>query len=71
MIAELSDPDEKLLVQLRYVKMLSWKNVEREMRKAGRYYSEEWMMKHHKRAMGEIEELTNCTAIYRSNSDIV
>ncbi len=70
-IAELSDPDEKLLVQLRYVKMLSWKNVEREMRKAGRYYSEEWMMKHHKRAMGEIEELTNCTAIYRSDSDIV
>lgn len=64
-IAQLSDPDERLLVQLRYVRMLSWRMVEREMQKAGRYYSEEWMMKHHKKAMGEIEEITNCTAIYR------
>jgi len=70
-IEELSDPDERLLIQLRYVKMLSWRMVEREMRKAGMFYSEEWMMKHHRKAMKEVEMLTNCTVIYSKDSSIV
>lgn len=70
-IEELSDPDERLLIQLRYVKMLSWRMVEREMRKAGKFYSEEWMMKHHRKAMKEVEMLTNCTVIYSNDGSIV
>jgi len=70
-INKLGDPDEQLILQMRYIKMLSWSKVEKEMQKAQRYYSMEWMMKHHHHALKEIERITNCTAIYSSDSDMV
>lgn len=70
-INKLGDPDEQLILQMRYIKMLSWSKVEKEMQKAQRYYSMEWMMKHHHHALKEIERITNCTAIYSSDGDMV
>ncbi len=70
-INKLEDPDEQLILQMRYIKMLSWSKVEKEMQKAQRYYSTDWMMKHHHHALKEIERITNCIDIYSSNSDMV
>ena len=70
-INKVKDPDEQLILQMRYIKMLSWSNVEKEMQKVQRYYSMEWMMKHHHHALKEIESITNCTAIYSRDSDMV
>ena len=71
MINKLEDPDEQLILQMRYIKMLSWSKVEKEMQKVQRYYSTDWMMKHHHHALKEIERITNCIDIYSSNSDMV
>ena len=68
---KLENPDEQLILQLRYIKMLPWSKVDKEMQKAQRYYSMEWMMKHHHHALKEIERITNCTTIYNSDGDTV
>lgn len=70
-INKLGDPDEQLILQMRYIKMLPWSKVDKEMQKSQRYYSMEWMMKHHHHALKEIERITNCTVIYNSDSDMV
>ena len=70
-VNKLKDPDEQLILQMRYIKMLPWSKVDKEMQKSQRYYSMEWMMKHHHHALKEIERITNCTVIYNSDSDMV
>lgn len=70
-VNKLKNPDEQLILQMRYIKMLPWPKVDKEMQKSQRYYSMEWMMKHHHHALKEIERITNCIDIYSSNSDMV
>lgn len=70
-VNKLGDPDEQLILQMRYIKMLPWSKVEKELEKVQRYYSMEWIMKHHHHALIEIERITNNTVIYNSDSDMV
>ena len=70
-IGRLRDPDEQLLLQARYIRMQPWSRVEKEMQKSQRYYSRDWMMKHHRHALKEIEKLTKCTAISTTERDML
>ena len=68
---KLKDPDEQLLLQLRYIKMLPWSRVEKEMQEMQRYFSRDWMMKRHRHALKEIEQITKCTSISTHDCDTV
>jgi len=70
-IGKLGNPDEQLLLQMRYIQMLPWSIVEKEMRKLQACYSRDWMMKHHRNALKEIERLTKCTDISTKESDML
>ena len=70
-IGKLKDPDEQLILQMRYIKMLSWIKVEEEMKKVQRYYCLDWMMRKHRHALKEIERITNCLNNSKDMGDIV
>ena len=70
-INKLGDPDEQLILQMRYIKMLPWSKVEKELEKAQRYYCLDWMMRKHRHALKEIERLTNCLSNSKNECDIV
>lgn len=70
-INQLKDPDEQLILQFRYIKMLPWSKVDKEMRKMQRYYCLDWMMRKRRHALKEIERITNCLNISKSDSDTV
>ena len=62
-IEMIDDPDDQLVLQLRYVKLLTWKNVERKMEEVSQPYSRRQMFDHHKRALKKIEEIINSAPI--------
>lgn len=70
-INKLGDPDEQLILQMRYIKMLPWSKVEKELEKVQRYYCLDWMMRKHRHALKEIERLTNCLNNSKDERDIV
>ena len=70
-INKLEDPDEQLILQMRYIKMLPWSKVEKELEKVQRYYCLDWMMRKHRHALKEIERLTNCLNNSKDERDIV
>lgn len=70
-INKLGDPDEQLILQMRYIKMLPWSKVERELEKVQRYYCLDWVMRKHRHALKEIERLTNCLNNSKDERDIV
>ena len=70
-VNELGDPDEQLILQMRYIKMLPWSKVEKELEKVQRYYCLDWMMRKHRHALKEIERLTNCLSNSKNECDIV
>ena len=70
-INKLGDPDEQLILQMRYIKMLPWSKVERELEKVQRYYCLDWVMRKHRHALKEIERLTNCLNNSKDECDIV
>lgn len=70
-IGKLRNPDEQLILQARYIRMLPWSQVEKEMQKSQLYYSRQWMMGHHKHALEEIERITNCGHICTQDCDTV
>ena len=70
-INKLGDPDEQLILQMRYIKMLPWSKVEKELEKVQRYYCLDWMMRKHRHALKEIERLTNCLSNSKNERDIV
>lgn len=70
-INKLGDPDEQLILQMRYIKMLPWSKVEKELEKVQRYYCLDWMMRKHRHALKEIERLTNCLSNSKNECDIV
>ena len=70
-INQLKDPDEQLILQFRYIKMLKWSKVDKEMRKLQRYYCLDWMMRKHRHALKEIERITNCLSISKNKGDTV
>ena len=70
-INKLGDPDEQLILQMRYIKMLPWSKVEKELEKVQRYYCLDWMMRKHRHALREIERLTNCLSNSKNECDIV
>lgn len=59
-IGRLEDPDEQLVLQLRYIKLLSWRKVEAKMIEATRVYSRRQMFSIHKRAVKKVEKIINC-----------
>jgi len=59
-VNKLKDPDEQLILQFRYIKMLPWSKIEKEMQQLQRYYCLDWMMRKHRHALKEIERITNC-----------
>lgn len=70
-INKIGDPDEQLILQMRYIKMLPWSKVEKEMQKVQRYYCLDWMMRKHRHALKEIERITNCLNNSKDIRDIV
>jgi len=70
-INKLGDPDEQLILQMRYIKMLPWSKVEKELEKVQRYYCLDWVMRKHRHALKEIERLTNCLSNSKNECDIV
>lgn len=70
-VNKLGDPDEQLILQMRYIKMLPWSKVEKELEKVQRYYCLDWMMRKHRHALKEIERLTNCLNNSKDDRDIV
>ena len=62
-INRIDDPDEQLILQLRYIKLLSWRLVEREMEYQSRVYSRRWLFDHHKRALIKVEKIIKCAPI--------
>lgn len=70
-VNKLGDPDEQLILQMRYIKMLPWSKVEKELEKVQRYYCLDWMMRKHRHALKEIERLTNCLNNSKDERDIV
>lgn len=70
-VNKLGDPDEQLILQMRYIKMLPWSKVEKELEKVQRYYCLDWMMRKHRHALKEIERLTNCLSNSKNECDIV
>ena len=70
-INKLGDPDEQLILQMRYIKMLPWSKVEKELEKVQWYYCLDWMMRKHRHALKEIERLTNCLNNSKDERDIV
>ena len=56
---------------MRYIKMLPWSKVEKEMQKVQRYYCLDWMMRKHRHALKEIERITNCLNNSKDIRDIV
>lgn len=49
--------DEQLILQLRYIKLLKWDQVEREMQEVSRPYSRQGMFDHHRIALEKIEKI--------------
>ena len=70
-IEKVDEPDDRLILQLRYVKMLSWDAVGEELEGMRKYYCLDWMMKHHRRAIRKVEEITNCLNKYKDPCGIV
>ena len=70
-INKIGNPDEQLILQMRYIKMLPWSKVEKEMQKVQRYYCLDWMMRKHRHALKEIERITNCLNNSKNIRDIV
>lgn len=70
-VNKLGDPDEQLILQMRYIKMLPWSKVEKELEKVQRCYCLDWMMRKHRHALKEIERLTNCLSNSKNECDIV
>ena len=70
-INKLGDPDEQLILQMRYIKMLPWSKVEKELEKVQRYYCLDWVMRKHRHALKEIERLTNGLSNSKNECDIV
>lgn len=70
-IDKVENPDDRLILQLRYVKMLSWDKVGAELESVQKFYCLDWIMRHHRRAMKEVEAISNCLSKSKARRDIV